>query len=97
MAERMGIQFGLGKLHGWKKCCVKYCRRAINCRTRRPLHVSPKGRVGVSQAGSESGGHAIRLSVFGLLDNTDELSSRDIELIQVLRAEHLIPEVTRLR
>ena len=52
-------------------------------------------RVGVLQAESESGGLAIPLSAFGLLDNTDRLSSQNIELIQVLRAEHLISEVTR--
>lgn len=38
---------------------------------------------------------AIPLSAFGLLDNTDKLSSLKIELIQVLRAEQLILEVTK--
>ena len=54
-------------------------------------------RVAVLQAESESGGLTIPLSAFVLLDNTDKLSSQNIELIQELRAEHLIPEVTRSR
>ena len=54
-------------------------------------------RVGVLQAESESDGRAMPLSAFGLLNNIDEVSSQNIELIQVLRAEHLIPEVTKPR
>ena len=92
IAERMGMQFVRGKPNEGKKCCIKNCGRAINCRTRRPLHVFQENASIVLGAAAL----AIPLSAFGLLDNTDKLSSLKTELIQVLRAERHILEVTKL-
>ena len=79
------MQSGRGMFHEGKKYCVKSCTRAINCRTRRP------------EAGVETAGLAIPVSAFSLLDNTDKLSSQKNELIQALRDEYIITEITKSR